>query len=84
MHAYMHAGALTKGDRRAATGVEFSDFNYNTQHGRTALRLMCSSVAKVTSADVFFSPPCSTYVHPATAIKRCRPQESVGLSRCFS
>jgi hypothetical protein len=37
-------GALTKGDRRAATGAEFSDFNFDTQYGRSALRQMFNSL----------------------------------------
>ncbi|KAL5473421.1 hypothetical protein EMCRGX_G027903 [Ephydatia muelleri] len=39
-------GALTKGDRRAATGVEFEEFNFDTQYGRAALRHMCNAVVK--------------------------------------
>ncbi|XP_078614112.1 uncharacterized protein LOC144883439 isoform X1 [Branchiostoma floridae x Branchiostoma japonicum] len=33
-------GALTKGDRRAATGADLSEFNFDTPYGRTALRNM--------------------------------------------
>ena len=40
-------GALTKGDRRAATGAEFSEFNFDTQYGRLALRLLYNSIMKV-------------------------------------
>jgi hypothetical protein len=37
-------GALTKGDRRAATGAEFSEFNFDTPYGRSALRQMYNSL----------------------------------------
>ena len=43
------SGALTKGDRRAATGVEFEEFNFDTQYGRAALRHMYNAVVKVRS-----------------------------------
>ncbi|XP_071949493.1 uncharacterized protein [Antedon mediterranea] len=33
-------GALTKGDRRAASGADLSKFNFDTQYGRAALRNM--------------------------------------------
>ena len=33
-------GALTKGDRRAATGVDLGEFNFDTTYGRNSLRLM--------------------------------------------
>ncbi|KAH3812323.1 hypothetical protein DPMN_140752 [Dreissena polymorpha] len=33
-------GALTKGDRRAATGADLAEFNFDTQYGRNALRTM--------------------------------------------
>ena len=40
-------GALTKGDRRAATGADLSHFNYDTAYGRTALKLMYQAICKV-------------------------------------
>lgn len=33
-------GALTKGDRRAATGADLGEFNYDTPYGRNSLRIM--------------------------------------------
>lgn len=33
-------GALTKGDRRAATGADLTEFNFDTPYGRSALRVM--------------------------------------------
>ena len=42
-----YSGALTKGDRRAATGAEFSEFNFDTQYGRSALRQMYNSLRTV-------------------------------------
>lgn len=42
-------GALTKGDRRAATGADLSQFNYDTMYGRTALRVMYNSVSSVSN-----------------------------------
>ncbi|XP_048247301.1 protein FORGETTER 1-like isoform X2 [Haliotis rufescens] len=33
-------GALTKGDRRAATGADLTEFNFDTPYGRSALRSM--------------------------------------------
>ncbi|KAF6018566.1 hypothetical protein EB796_023110 [Bugula neritina] len=39
-------GALTKGDRRAATGADLSMFNYDTVYGRTALKLMYQAICK--------------------------------------
>lgn len=43
----LNSGALTKGDRRAATGVEFSEFNYDTHYGRSALRHLYNSLQTV-------------------------------------
>lgn len=39
-------GALTKGDRRAATGADLDEFNFDTPYGRTALRTMYSCICK--------------------------------------
>lgn len=38
-------GALTKGDRRAASGLDIGSFNFDTYLGRRALRLMCEQFA---------------------------------------
>ncbi|XP_062605521.1 uncharacterized protein LOC134267315 [Saccostrea cucullata] len=37
-------GALTKGDRRAASGADLTEFNFDTPYGRNALRAMYQSV----------------------------------------
>ncbi|XP_074658013.1 uncharacterized protein LOC141910988 [Tubulanus polymorphus] len=39
-------GALTKGDRRAATGADLTDFNFDTPYGRSALRTMYNAIIK--------------------------------------
>ncbi|XP_033119248.1 protein FORGETTER 1-like isoform X2 [Anneissia japonica] len=38
-------GALTKGDRRAATGADLSKFNFDTQYGRAGLRNMYFAIS---------------------------------------
>lgn len=40
-------GALTRGDRRAATGADLMEFNFDTPYGRTALRTVYSAVCQV-------------------------------------
>ena len=40
-------GALTKGDRRAATGADLAEFNFDTQYGRNALRTMYHHICQV-------------------------------------
>ncbi|XP_060078626.1 uncharacterized protein LOC132558114 [Ylistrum balloti] len=37
-------GALTKGDRRAATGANLDEFNFDTPYGRNALRMMYHNI----------------------------------------
>ncbi|XP_072033726.1 uncharacterized protein [Amphiura filiformis] len=37
-------GALTQGDRRAASGADLTQFNFDTNYGRSALRSMYSSI----------------------------------------
>ncbi|XP_038050120.1 protein FORGETTER 1-like [Patiria miniata] len=37
-------GALTQGDRRAATGADLTQFNFDTPYGRSALRTMYTSI----------------------------------------
>ncbi|KAL8572547.1 hypothetical protein ACOMHN_040451 [Nucella lapillus] len=55
-------GALTKGDRRAATGADLKEFNFDTPYGRSALKTMYTcvcqqqlapgvSLSKLTSGD---------------------------------
>ncbi|XP_047130991.1 uncharacterized protein LOC100210324 isoform X1 [Hydra vulgaris] len=39
-------GAITKGDRRAATGADLSQFNFDTVYGRQALKAMYDAIAK--------------------------------------
>ena len=41
------SGALTKGDRRAATGADLTEFNFDTQYGRNALRTMYHHICSV-------------------------------------
>lgn len=43
-------GALTKGDRRAATGSNFAQFDVDTKYGRIALRSMVDNIWKNTTA----------------------------------
>ena len=44
---YLCTGALTKGDRRAASGADLTEFNFDTPYGRNALRAMYQSVCTV-------------------------------------
>ena len=44
----LFAGALTKGDRRAATGADLAEFNFDTQYGRQALRTMYHHISHKT------------------------------------
>ena len=41
------SGALTKGDRRAATGADMSEFNFDTPYGRNALKQMYLAICQV-------------------------------------
>lgn len=41
-------GALTKGDRRAATGADLGDFNFDTPYGRSSLRTMYDAICQRT------------------------------------
>ena len=45
--AHIISGALTKGDRRAATGADLAEFNFDTPYGRQALRTMYHHISKV-------------------------------------
>jgi len=40
-------GAITKGDRRAATGADLTQFNFDTNYGRQALKSMYDAVHQV-------------------------------------
>ena len=40
-------GAITKGDRRAATGADLTQFNFDTNYGRQALKSMYEAIHKV-------------------------------------
>ena len=42
----IYPGALTKGDRRAASGADLIEFNFDTLYGRTALRTMYSAICR--------------------------------------
>ncbi|XP_066924417.1 uncharacterized protein [Clytia hemisphaerica] len=39
-------GAITKGDRRAATGADLTQFNFDTNYGRQALKTMYEAIVK--------------------------------------
>ena len=43
-------GALTKGDRRASTGSNFSQFDFDNKLGNKALKCMCEHIWKNTTA----------------------------------
>ena len=40
-------GALTRGDRRAATGADLSQFNFDTPYGRSSLQAMYNAICQV-------------------------------------
>jgi len=44
-----YKGALTRGDRRAATGADLMEFNFDTPYGRTSLRTMYSAICQVST-----------------------------------
>lgn len=46
---FVFEGALTKGDRRAATGVDLGEFNFDTTYGRNSLRLMYQHICIVSN-----------------------------------
>ena len=49
-------GALTKGDRRAATAADLSQFNFDSTYGRMSLKTMYTSIAQQSlPSGVFFS-----------------------------
>ena len=39
-------GALTRGDRRAASGADLTEFNFDTVYGRSALRQMYDAITQ--------------------------------------
>lgn len=41
------SGAITKGDRRAATGADLTQFNFDTPYGRQSLKSMYGAIQKV-------------------------------------
>ncbi|KAG5181415.1 P-loop containing NTP hydrolase pore-1-domain-containing protein [Tribonema minus] len=45
----MSLGALTKGDRRAASGGDMSAFDLDNKYGRTALKTVCASLQTATA-----------------------------------
>lgn len=52
-------GALTKGDRRAATGADLTEFNFDTPYGRGALRAMYHAIcARELAAGVALCKVC--------------------------
>ena len=48
---YVLLGALTKGDRRAATGADLTEFNFDTPYGRQALKNMYTHICQKTVAN---------------------------------
>ncbi len=42
-----YVGALTKGDRRAASGADLAEFNFDTPYGRNALRALYAAGCQV-------------------------------------
>ena len=57
------AGALTKGDRRAATGADLTEFNFDTPYGRGALRAMYHAICYVSTfiSRLLFNPSPSEF-----------------------
>jgi hypothetical protein len=49
---FFFKGALTKGDRRAATGVDLGEFNFDTTYGRNSLRLMYQHICIVSNTGI--------------------------------
>lgn len=45
-------GALTQGDRRAASAVNLSGFNFDTPYGRTALQTVYESICAVSCSVI--------------------------------
>jgi len=48
-------GALTRGDRRAATGADLMEFNFDTPYGRTALRTLYAAICQVSSRTEIYT-----------------------------
>ena len=55
--AWLCKGALTKGDRRAATGADLMEFNFDTPYGRTSLRTIYSAICQVIVVSKNLYPP---------------------------
>ena len=70
------AGALTKGDRRAATGADLTEFNFDTQYGRLALRTMYHHISKVSEI--------SNIVVCVTSKGSDQPAHTCSLIRAFA
>lgn len=51
-HYVVIVGALTKGDRRAATGADLTEFNFDTNYGRTALRTLYNAISSVSYQSI--------------------------------
>ena len=59
LYFFAFSGALTKGDRRAATGADLTEFNFDTPYGRQALKNMYASICqKVVASGI--SASCLT------------------------
>ena len=56
-------GAITKGDRRAATGADLTQFNFDTNYGRQALKSMYEAIHKVSEGflDARYIPNFISY-----------------------
>lgn len=65
MGAFFLSGALTKGDRRAATGADLTQFNFDTTYGRSALRNMYQSITLVCWKD------CCKQIDPFSCCVDC-------------
>ena len=72
---FVYSGALTKGDRRAATGAEFSEFNFDTAYGRSALRQMYNSLRTVSLAS-FYAEFCAFSVETCVRVFLINPRRA--------
>lgn len=59
MGILLGVGALTKGDRRAATGADLGDFNFDTPYGRSSLRTMYDAICQVMMMKIMIISVCS-------------------------
>eukprot|EP00039_Didymoeca_costata_P003109 m.65130 g.65130 ORF g.65130 m.65130 type:complete len:1396 (-) comp11709_c0_seq1:101-4288(-) len=65
-HRLQSLGALTKGDRRAATGQDFSAYNLNNSYGKKAVKTL------VTSFNAGYSPSMVDRTSAQNIVKRAR------------